>query len=187
MSNQEVSTPLQWVTCVLEPLYEISTTTPHQIRKADTGRIIHEYVTKEGYLRCSLNGTKYLKHVIIARQFIDNPDNLPYVDHINHIRTDNRIENLRWCTHQQNTNQRSDQTFVDELPDEAIVVESYGDWEFEWLYYHNNTFYVYNGINYVIKPRFQTKSGSYCANMTDKSGTLRTIHYRKFKREYNLI
>lgn len=35
-------------------------------------------------------------HRLLALQFIPNPDNLPEVDHINQIRTDNRLENLRW-------------------------------------------------------------------------------------------
>ena len=44
----------------------------------------------------------YLIHRLIALQFIPNPDNLPYVDHINGIRTDNRVENLRWVSGIQN-------------------------------------------------------------------------------------
>ncbi len=37
-----------------------------------------------------------IRHRIISSIFIPNPENKPYVDHINRIRGDDRIENLRW-------------------------------------------------------------------------------------------
>lgn len=42
-------------------------------------------------------------HRLVATAFIPNPDNLPEVNHINHDGTDNRVENLEWVSHRQNT------------------------------------------------------------------------------------
>lgn len=45
-------------------------------------------------------------HRIIATCFIPNIENKPYVDHINGVRHDNRIENLRWVTPKENANNK---------------------------------------------------------------------------------
>ena len=49
----------------------------------------------------SMYRTRYI-HRLVAETFIPNPDNLPEVDHIDCDRTNNRVDNLRWCTHQDN-------------------------------------------------------------------------------------
>jgi hypothetical protein len=55
------------------------------------------------------DGKKYTKrvHRLIAKTFIPNPHNLPHIDHINHNRQDNRIENLRWVSRKDNNRNQS--------------------------------------------------------------------------------
>ena len=95
----------EWIELIVDPDYEIYSEYPYQIRKKSNKKIIKESIHKPtGYVRCSLNQKVYRKHRLIAEQFIpnDDPNNKSFIDHINHIRSDNRIENLRWCSYSEN-------------------------------------------------------------------------------------
>jgi hypothetical protein len=91
----------EWQTCVANEAYEICTEYPYQVRNHETKNILKEYLSN-GYPSVGLGGRTHNKHRIIGLQFIPNPNNLPQVDHINHDRVDNRIDNLRWCTSSEN-------------------------------------------------------------------------------------
>ena len=76
------------------------------------GKIRKPRYDKNGYaiINLSKNGIHKTKkvHRLVAETFIPNPNNYQQIDHINRKVYDNRVENLRWCTTQQNTKFREE-------------------------------------------------------------------------------
>lgn len=70
------------------------------------GRVLKQRLFPCGYMYVgfSVSGKYITLRVsrIVATSFIPNPDNLPEVNHIDCDRTNNRADNLEWCTHQEN-------------------------------------------------------------------------------------
>lgn len=97
-----------------EGLYEISAfgrvkrlghprdkrTRPQSIMKLSPsdGYLITCFISREGKKRM------VKAHRLVAKAFIPNPDNKPFINHKNLNRADNAVDNLEWVSHQENVN-----------------------------------------------------------------------------------
>ena len=70
------------------------------------GKSLKTETIVEGYQRIVLMKEaikkRYMCHRLVAQEFVPNPDNKPYVNHINGNKADNRAENLEWVTQSEN-------------------------------------------------------------------------------------
>ena len=92
---------------VIEGFMDYSVSDHGNVKNNKTGRIIKLSVQTDGYIRIGLrlNKVEYKKrvHTLVASAFILNPDAKKCVDHINNDKTDNNIDNLRWATQNENS------------------------------------------------------------------------------------
>jgi hypothetical protein len=72
----------------------------------DNNKYLKHHLGLRGYYTINLYKDKKQYtipiHRLLGIAFIPNPDNLPEIDHINRDRKDNRLQNLRWVSHQEN-------------------------------------------------------------------------------------
>lgn len=93
-----------------EGLYQVSSEgrVKSLVRKGKRQEVIlKQHNNGHGYLIVVLTRNSISKtfkvHRLVAQAFIPNPQNYRCIDHINTIRTDNRVENLRWVSHTENS------------------------------------------------------------------------------------
>lgn len=156
---------------------------PNNCYLTNGGKIIYEKIlksdTNHGYEQVGLtkNGKikNYAIHRLVAQAFIPNPNQLPEINHKNHNKTDNSVDNLEWCDRSYNNKHRrkhkriiqltkkgakiriwdSVEEIENELGYKAKIIirccnkETYYAYSYSWRYYNmkqKTTFSVYSKI-----------------------------------------
>lgn len=108
------------------------------------GKIIYHGTHPEGYKTVNLCSNGICKtirvHRLVAQAFIPNPNNLPQVNHINEVKSDNRVENLEWITNRGNVNHSANKKSTSKYP--GVFWENYSNkWRVKCRF---------NGINHSL-------------------------------------
>lgn len=186
------SEQLQFETLELDDDYEIAKDHyPYIIRRISNHQVLKESTMKNGYKYVCLNCKAVYVHRIVALQWINNddPERKTQVDHINHDRSDNRLENLRWITQIDNLYAGIKFEQLEELSDLAFELTHYNNQEFKNLWFDpdNDCFYYYTGTRYREEHYYEYDSGELYIQTFDVQHVLTNISLYKFKKYFELI
>jgi hypothetical protein len=99
--------------------------------------IMKKAINTCGYEQCNIKKLTQRVHRLVASAFLPNPHNKPFINHINGIKTDNRLENLEWCTQKENVQHSIEMGFTDnkgeKSPNSKITKEN----AIKIKYHHN--------------------------------------------------
>lgn len=104
-----------------------------------TGNELKGSISENGYkyYRLSKSGKKkmFYAHRLVAEHFIDNPQNLPIVNHLDGNKLNNDVKNLEWTTYSENvkhfhnclkaSSYPKGEFYLEDLPDEQWVIAKY--------------------------------------------------------------
>ena len=104
-----------------------------RVRNATTERILKPCLAGLGYFQVNLSNNgkvkKHYIHQLVAREFLENPNDKPCIDHIDGNRTNNSLDNLRLCSYSQNNRNSSKRENTSSIYKGVCWDKSIGKWK----------------------------------------------------------
>lgn len=95
-----------WKPVHLEDFTQYQVSTFGNVLNTKTNKLLNPYDNGRGYLFVDLTNNGKRKtiqvHKLVSFAFLENPNEYKEIDHIDQEKTNNRIDNLRWCSRNQN-------------------------------------------------------------------------------------
>ncbi len=143
------------------------------------------------YYRLSKNNKKtmFYAHRLVAEYYIDNPNNLPVVNHIDGNKLNNNINNLEWVSYSDNTKHWKNNTTITRSPMEYYKEDLPNEeWKEFQNYYVSSLGRVRNKIkNNLLKPSLTC--GYYKVRLSNnglvEDWMVHKLVYYVFKGEYD--
>ena len=141
------------------------------------GKVLSPGIRPDGYLVVSLQYRMFRVHRIVAEAFLPNPDNLPQVNHKDEDKSNNRVDNLEWCTAKYNNNYGTARIRAKETAIKNGYCTGLSKEEYRKKYYQEN--------NDKIKEYRKEYSQKYYQENKDKIKDNVRSYYQNHKKECN--
>ena len=129
-----------------------------EVYNQNTKKILKGSIDENGYkyYRLSSNGRKkmFYCHRLVATAFIENPNELPVVNHIDGNKLNNNVKNLEWVTYSENTQHWKDNNIIQRKPTEYYLEDLPNEqWKKFKNYYVSSKGRIRHAIkNNLLKP-----------------------------------
>lgn len=137
-------------------LYQVSNF--GRIKNKKKEKILKLFLDTHGYVQVRLykvsKNKSHKVHRLVAKAFLPNPNNLPCINHKDENRTNNKIDNLEWCTYKYNNNYGNRiEKYIEKRSKKTLQYDLKGNFIKEW-----------ESVKHITKELKISKSGiSSCA------------------------
>lgn len=129
------------------------------------------------YQHVAINNKIHMVHRLVAEAFIENPENKPYVNHMDGVRSNNNVLNLEWCTAKENSDHAKQCSVIIETTKDTSYQETEEESSFIIKNYNNGL--SLTEIASIFSEKFRSISHETVRVILNKKNIIRKSPLRK--------